>query len=301
MAMTRARRAEKEAQIAHNINTLTNFSLMLDLAMTRRRWINAPETFDLWFLNRTLTVDGECLFFVDPDIGPLCLPVSSYGRLDVYGRPTGFYVWGMNGYHRLVPASEGVRVFNNQSRTPTLPLLIKSGELLTKLDELCLQNIEVAKTPYIIHCTEEQRKTFERLVRDVNSTSKYIWADDSLQINDLQVLQTGVELHTEQIEQAKTKILNMALMQLGYEQTNSEKKERLVAAEVSINFGITEAIRRSFLDPCQCAIEEAQTKLKPYGWNFPDFKCEFNSDLPTMLNTAGDIKGETEVAPIETV
>lgn len=300
MAMTKARRASKESQIEHNVNKLTNFGMMLDLAMARRNWRAGPETFDYWFINRTLTVDTEMLGFIDPDIGPLCLPVSSYGRLDVYGRPTGFYVWGMNGYHRYVPASEGVRLFNNESRTSTLPLIFKTAELLTQLDELCLTNLETCKTPFLIQCSEEQRQTITQLLNDVTKNHKYIWADKQLDAKDIRLFQTGATLMTDQIQAAKGKILNFALMQLGYEHTNVDKKERLVAAEVSSNFGIVEAIRKACIEPAQRFCKECQEKLfLPNGFDYPEFTCEFNSDLPTMINHPELITNQEGGAPAD--
>lgn len=307
MAMTKARRLEKDAQVQHYMNTTSSFSTLMDLAIGRRKWSGLPDTFDEWFMNKTLTVDNEIIWFEDPDIGPLCLPASSYGRIDVYGRPTGFFVWGFNGYHRFVPANEAIRVFNNESRISILPGLIRCAEVLTQMDSLLSTNIEVSKMPFLIQCSEEQQKTFEKLLYDVSKNNKYIWADKSMDAKDIRVLQTGVVLQTDPIISGWNKVFNREVMMLGYEHTNVDKKERLVAAEVSSNFGVVEAMRKSAINPSLRSIEEGKRKhlafkrkgINKFEW-VEGVGCEFDSDLPTMLNMP-ELQIEKEAPTIETV
>lgn len=290
MAMTKARRMEREAKITNMINAQTNISVMIQLALTRRNWEGLPETFDTWFMNRTLMIDGECLWFIDPDLGPLCLPVSRYGPIDVYGRPTGYFVWGMNGYHRMVPASEGVRVFDNEARVGTLPLIEKTSELMTEIDGAMRTNIITSKFPFLVQCTEEQRSTFTKMLNDVVSDCPWIFADKALDkkadIRNIKVLPTGATLQTVSYQQAKENVFTFALNTLGYEGFQSSKKERLVSSETTANYGFVEAMRKSCLDPIKRAIAEAQLKAETdsrWAWA-NNVKCTFNSELASAVN-----------------
>lgn len=310
MAMTKTRRMEKESKITQMLNAKTNISVMLQLALTRRSWTGLPDTFDAWFMNRTLMIDGECLWFNDPDLGALCLPVSRYGPIDVYGRPTGYYVWGMNGYHRMVPSSEGVRVFDNEARVGTLPLIEKTAELMTELDSAMRTNIITSKFPFLVQCTEEQRTSVNRMLNDVVSDCPWIIADKNLDAKAIKVLQTGARLDTTEFQQAKENIFTFALNTLGYEGFQSSKKERLVSAETSANYGFVEAMRKSCLGPINRAIEEARRKAETDPrWSWAnDVDVSFNSDLASAVNMPEleiiDKTGEgpeQEVDEIETV
>lgn len=286
MAMTKVRRMERESALSNCINRQTNITVLYQLGMARRKWGGLPETFDEWFMNRTLLIDGECLWFIDPDIGPLCLPVGRYGPIDVYGRPTGYYVWGMNGYHRLVPASEGVRVFENESRVGSLPLIEKTSEMMTELDNAMRTNINTSKFPFLIQCTEEQRKSINIMLNNVISDAPWIFGDKDLDAKAIKVFQTGASLQTVNFQQAKENIFTFALNTLGYESFQSSKRERLVSAETTSNYGFIEAMRKSCIDPVNRAIKEAQRKAETdprWEWAF-DVTCEFNSDLASAVN-----------------
>lgn len=310
MAMTKSRRMERESKLANCLNLQTNFSMLVQLAMSRRKWNGLPETFDEWFMTRTLMIDGECLWFNDPDLGALCLPVSRYGAIDVYGRPTGYYVWGMNGYHRMVPASEGVRVFDNESRIGCLGLLEKTSELMTEIDGAMRTNIMTSKYPFLIQCTEEQRSTISNLLNDVISNTPWILGDKKLDAKAIQVIQTGATLQTAEMQRAKENVLMFALNTLGFEGFQTSKKERLVSAESTANYGFVEAMRKAALDPIHRAIAEAQRKAKTDSrWSWAnDITCEFNSDMASAVNMpeleiidkVGQLN-EQEVAANETV
>lgn len=286
MAMTKSRRMERESKITNLINRQTNFSMLVQLAMTRRAWQGLPETFDEWFMERTLMLDGECLWFNDPDLGPLCLPVGRYGPIDVYGRPTGYFVWGMNGYHRMVPASEGVRVFDNESRVGVLPLLEKTANLMTELDNAMSTNIITSKFPFLVQCQEEQRNTILKLLNDVVTNTPWILGDKDLDAKAISVLQTGATLQTGELQRAKENILMFTLNSMGYEGFQSTKKERLVSAEGTANYGLVEAMRKSAIDPITRSIAEAQRRaITDSKWDWAnDIRCEFNSDMPSIVN-----------------
>lgn len=286
MAMTKARRMERESKLSNMLNKQTNFSLLVQLAMSRRKWSGLPDTFDAWFMNRTLMIDGECLWFNDPDLGPLCLPVSRYGPIDVYGRPTGYVVWGMNGYHRTIPASEGVRVFDNEARIGTLPMLEKTTELMTEIDNAMRTNITTSKFPFFVQCTEEQRTTIQRMLNDVITDAPWVFGDKNLDARAITVLPTGASIQTAEFQRAKENLLMFALNSLGYEGFQTSKKERLVSAESTANYGFVEAMRKSSIDPIHRSIAEAQRRaLTDSRWSWAnEITCEFNSDMASAVN-----------------
>lgn len=282
MAMTKKRRAENDLEIRDALDKYTNLAPLYDLGVSRIAWkpygdTEIPKTVNLRFVERTLFNEGEIIAFNDEDLGALCLPAYGLGPRDVYGIPNGYNVWGYNGWHRYVPADKCVRILNNNSHTPSFPLVLKFAKILTNLDGMLDVNIETSKHPFIIQCTEEQRKTLENMINDLTRNIPYILGDKRLDEQALKVLPTTAQFNGESTLLVKNKVLNLCLTFLGYENSNTDKKERMVASEISSNYGIVEGIRKSMLMPRHVEDE----MLEKLGWAMTP---EWNSDVPTLVN-----------------
>lgn len=69
------------------------------------------------------------------------------------------------------------------------------------------------------------------------------WADKDLDLNGVEVLDTVSPYVADKIQVVKHQIWNEALTYLGIENTNTDKKERMVSPEVMGNMGDVEAQR----------------------------------------------------------
>ena len=279
MSMTQAERKRNDAKIRHNINTYVNFAPLYDLAVTRFEWSNLPDTVDARFLERALVNEGECIFFWEEDVGFLALPCTGYGKRDVYGRPTNYHCWGYNGFTRIVSADNGVRILNNLSHTSIIPLIEKYSRLLSEIDEMFQVNINTNKKPFIVQCTEEQKRSFLRLFNEITANEPFVIADSNLdQAQFFKVIDVPAEWLGESIITIYNKLVNRYLTLLGYENTNNDKKERMITGEISSNYGEVEAMRNSSLVARQNACNQINER---YGLNV---SVRFRSDVDTLIN-----------------
>ena len=82
--------------------------------------------------------------------------------------------------------------------------------------------------------------------------------------------------------------MNRYLTLLGYENTNNDKKERMITGEISSNYGEVEAMRNSSLVARQNAVNEINEK---FGL---DIKVRFRSDVDTLVNLGEDFNEDYE-------
>ena len=279
MAMSQSERKRNDARIRNNINTYVNFAPLYDLAITRFEWLNLPETVDARFLERALVNEGECIFFNEPDIGFVALPCTGYGKRDVYGRPVRYHCWGYNGFRAIVDAKDGTRILNNLSHTSIIPLIEKYTRILAELDAMLMVNVNTNKKPYIVQCTEEQKRSFLRLFGEITDNEPFIMADSNLdQAQFFKVIDIPSQWLAESIMVVYNKLVNRYLTLLGYENTNNDKKERMITGEISSNYGEVEAMRNSSLVARKNACKEINQK---FGLNVD---VRFRSDVDTLVN-----------------
>ena len=281
--MTQIERKRNDARIRNNINTYVNFAPLYNLAITRFEWENLPKTVDARFLERALVNEGECIFFNEPDIGFVALPCSGYGIRDVYGRPTKYHCWGYNGFRATVENDKCVRILDNLARSSLIPLIEKYTRILSELDNMLMVNVNTNKKPFIVQCTEEQKRSFLRLFAETTDNVPFVMADSNLdQAQFFKVLEIPSQWLAESIMVVYNKLVNRYLTLLGYENTNNDKKERMITGEISSNYGEVEALRNSSLVARQNAVNEINDK---FGLNI---KVRFRSDVDTLVNLGED-------------
>ena len=90
----------------------------LALAENVFEFVNLPKFIDTAYMNGVLLRQGSIAFFVDPVMGLLALPYETLGKLDVYNRPVGIKVFGVNGYTKILNKDEFVIMYDNNGRYP---------------------------------------------------------------------------------------------------------------------------------------------------------------------------------------
>lgn len=240
------------------LNTLTN------IATSMFKWINLPPSVDERFLELTLFTDGLACFIQDPDID--IIPEKTYltlqctygMNLNVYGNPQNFIAWGLNSYHKEVAINDGVIIYNNFSRTNTLSVMQQFAERLYEIQRAIDVNVKQQKTPRIILCDESQRITLKNLMKEYDGNIPFIFGEKFLanEIGHLSSIDNSVPYLSDKLQALKRQVFNEALTYLGVENDSSEKKERLVAGEITSNLGGVDAQRYVGLASRQQACEK---------------------------------------------
>lgn len=241
--MGRGKKAKWESALLNNRTYLQYYNRLLELAINMYEWKNLPDTVDERFLELTLFSDGMAVYFRDEILGDLCLQTMIGGNLDVYRIPMERTAYAANGYQVRLDPTNSVIIFNNYTHTNSMLDIEMYAHRLYNIERTIDVNVNAQKTPVMVIGSEAQRLTLKNLMMQYDGNEPFIYGDDKLNVNALNVLRLDAPYVADKLNILKRQIWNEALTYLGIENSNTEKKERLVTDEITSNLGGVEAQR----------------------------------------------------------
>lgn len=262
------------------------YNRLMELALNVFEWENLPPSVDESFIELTLYETGYCLYFNDEIIGNLALTCTIGGQLDVYRIPLLRRAYAVNGYNKMCSAKDSVLIFNNYLHTPTQSTIELFARRLYEIERAIDINVKAQKTPTLILSSEQQRLTMKNLYMQYDGNEPFIFGDKNLDIDGIKSLKTDAPFVADKLETLKHQVWNEALTFCGIENSNQDKKERLVSDEVGSNYGNIEAQRNVMLNARKQAVKKINSM---FGTNID---VHFRSNLATMVN-ADNVSRET--------
>lgn len=290
--MGKSKREKWESALLNNRTYLQYYNRLLELAINMYEWKNLPNTVDERFLELTLFSDGMAVFFRDDVLGELCLQCMIGGELDVYRIPIDRTAYATNGYQMRLNNQNSVIIFNNYTHTNSMLDVEMYAHRLYEIERTIDVNVKAQKTPLLVRATENQRLTMKNLYMQYDGNEPFIFGDNNLDMDAIKVLPTNAPYVADKLNILKRQIWNEALTYLGIENSNTEKKERLVSDEVNSNLGGVAAQRFCRLNARRKAADQIN---KMFGLNI---KVDFREEVKTMFQDNNDTE-ETEVAEYE--
>lgn len=284
--MGKAKRENWESALLNNRTYLQYYNRLLELAINMYEWKNLPDTIDERFLELTLFSDGMAVFFRDDILGDLCLQCMIGGNIDVYRIPIERTAYATNGYQMHLNNTNSVIIFNNYTHTNSMLDIEMFARRLYEIDRTIDVNVKAQKTPVLIRATENQRLTLKNLYMQYDGNEPFIFGDKNLDMDGIKALKTDAPYVADKLNILKRQIWNEALTYLGIENSNTEKKERLVSDEVTTNLGGVEAQRFCRLNARRQAAKQIN---KMFGLNI---QVDFRQDKQTVDN---EEKGVEEI------
>lgn len=290
-----------ESANANSIAQQYYLSRLSELAMSMFKWKELPDSVDPRFLEYTLFYEGAAIFFKDKDLTErnlskdeqgddgtyLALQVVLGGDLNVYRVPNNRKAYAVNTYNKKLEATDSVIIWNNMLRLPEYGRMMFYAEKLAQIDRAIDVNVKGQRFPIAILCDESQRLTMKQVYKQYDGNEPFIFGDKSLDLNGIQVINTGSPYVADKLQQLKNNIWAEAMMCLGIPNSPSEKKERLVANEAKVSQGGTLASRSSRLEMRKRACDEIN---KMFGLAID---VEYNQDLD-MSTEDGDSSEQEE-------
>lgn len=293
--MGKGKREKWESALLNNRTYLQYYNRLLELAINMYEWKNLPDTVDERFLELTLFSDGMAVFFQDDGgLGYLCLQCMIGGELDVYRIPIDRTAYATNGYQMCLNNQNSVIIFNNYTHTNSMLDVEMYARRLYEIDRTIDVNVKAQKTPVLIRATENQRLTLKNLYMQYDGNEPFIFGDKQLDMDGIKALKTDAPYVADKLNILKRQIWNEALTYLGIENSNTEKRERLVSDEITSNLGGVTAQRFCRLNARRKAAEQIN---KMFGL---DIQVDFREEVKTMFqdNNEDDTE-EKEVTDYE--
>lgn len=269
---------QNETMYLNNMTYIDYYNRLKEIAVSVFEWKNLPPSVDERFIEMILYEKGYALYFNDEELGNLVLQCTLGGRLDVYNVPIKRRAYANNGYQNNKTINDSVIIFNNYQRTPTDLTIRLFARRLYELERTIDVNVKSQKTPVIVLASEQQRLTMKNLYMQYDGNEPFIFGDDSMSLDGITTLNTNSPYVTDKLQITKHQIWNEALTFLGIENSNADKKERLVADEVGSNYGNIEAQRNVMLNARRQACKKINEMFDT------NIEVNFRSNLITMVN-----------------
>ena len=229
--------ARKRATLTDLLNNLT-FKTIYEkfklVAVNMFEWSGLPEGIDEKYIEEYLFRYGQAIFFRDPSMSYMCLQADNGADLNVYGEPLGWWATGFN-YHEYYDTDKCVIISNNKLRIPTDNFIMFYANKLYEAERTMDVNVKACKTPFIFACDDKDVLSFKQIFAKVDGNEPAVYADRGLNLDSIQVFQTGVKFLGNELQDYKHTVENELLTFLGVDNVSVDKKERLITDEAEAN------------------------------------------------------------------
>ena len=235
------------------------YNRFLNLALNRFTLINLPEGITSRKIEEMLIKNGRVMFFKDNGVF-ITLPAFGVGMYDIYNEPIYYNVVG-NNFNKTIDRDTGVIIRNNATATNDHDDLLLFAERINDVEQTMDINLNSQKTPYVILCDEKERLTFKNILNQVQKFKYAIFGSKGLKINNIDVLQTKADFLLDKLQDTKNSYMNELLTFLGINNSNTDKKERLLVDEVNSNNDFILVNIDHMYDERKRAVEEINKKF----------------------------------------
>lgn len=283
--MSRKRRFNEQPKNSRVVaDTLNSFVYndylyrMIDICLGTYKWENLPDSVDERYLELTLLKNGSCLFFEDEVMGCVALPFTAVGRPDIYEIPVKRKVDTASGYHARRNEDDSIIIWDNLIHNIPILTLELFARRLTEISRSIDVNVSNSKTTRILPVTQDTQLTINNLTDRIDVNVPTIKIDKDLMPQDYKPIDLTTPYIADKLDIHFNVIWNQFLSWRGIENSNTDKKERLVSSEVNGNSGCIESSRKTGLKARKNACRYIN---EMFGL---DVDVHFDSSLITALN-----------------
>lgn len=234
------------------------------LALSMFEWVNLPKSCDARFLEKCLYSFGKAIFIYDKNFGFMNLKCTTNGTLNDYELPVSYQAFSIR-YNKSYQADDCVIIRNNLLELCSDDIVSVYAKRICDIQNTCDVNLVSQKFPFIITCNEKQRLTMQILFEKFKGNTPFIFGDkDTLDMTGVNVITTNTQFNLDKLHDYKKDMENEFMTFMGFNNANTDKKERLITDEVNANNESVEMFAESMLLTRKKACEEINEK---YGLN----------------------------------
>ena len=215
-----------------------------NMGLNRFRWSNLPPGMESRHIENALFNEGQAVFFRNTNPNEpydfLCLPCAPSNGQNIYGDPVHFNGIGVNKYFTNLSPLNAVRILDNDNALAPVRHIAYYTYLMAQIELTINMNLDQQKFPTIIGATKQNEYSMRRLYEKYSNFEPNILVDEKLAqaIQDgkgFDALKTQAPYLLDKLADFKKTCENELLTFLGINNTNNDKRERLLTDEVNAN------------------------------------------------------------------
>ena len=236
--------------------------LLAEMAVQRFKWEGLPDTIDERFLELTLQRNALSIFYYDESVGRYLAVRGAGTGINIYDNPPQFYTIGIGMPSKTLKPNECVPIWANALRIPDHDVITTYAKRLAEIERTIDINILNMRHPVLIACDESERLSMENAFKQVKEGVPVIAGTPLLGENigaKITTFNLGGDADENSVKQllyAKANIWNDCMTFLGINNTNQEKRERMITDEVASNESQIVAYRNVGLSARKRACEQ---------------------------------------------
>lgn len=252
-----------------------------DLACGCFNFENLDSNIYLPFVIDKLITEGELLAFEDKDLLDendkptfFLYPYTTADKLDMYNRPTLRHVVFMNNsasYYFTEKESEILRV--NLSGTSLYSVIEYFARNIYLINRTIQINVNAQKTPIALTCSENERLTYQNLLKEYTGNVPLIFGSKDLDLSKLTSINLNAPYVADKLYQLQENYWNQFLTFFGIPNISMNKKERLITDEVTRSMGGVLIAKQNFENQIQADLERINKKFNKnikFTWGVKD-------------------------------
>lgn len=214
------------------------------LAFQLFEWQGLPKSIDPRYLELSLHTYGYVGFYKDKNLGYIATQGALSGKIDHYLLPTHFHA-STPAYQKTFPLfhyqddvkpdEQGIAIYNNDTHTPTMPTLQLFASELANTHEVMNVNLNAQKTPVLIKANGDTLFSLKQVYNQFEGNSPAIFADKGFDMDSISAISTLAPYVVDKINIHRDALWNQALTWLGINNSNLQKKERMIDSEANSN------------------------------------------------------------------
>ena len=237
-----------------------------------------PDNWDYDYFTTVLLGDG-LIAITDTAMGVLPLKCGFSG-INVFNHPTRIIIANpiLGNLEREID-SDGILVkMNYNYRSPIMPIVYKYATMLADCDGSIAVNLQNSKVAFIGFCTSKQQAQSMKLMYDeISKGSPAVFVKGD-QINAEQIYYNHVKENfiAGEVQILKRKIMSEFLTEIGINNANTDKKERLITDEANANNNEIQLNAGYWLDNIKEGLDKANNM---FGLNLSvELKNTYNTE-----------------------